>query len=72
MAVPKYDQQNPFPYLYNGKRCRISEAYRALHGIGPGRERFGNRYIVRFEDGTVENIPAGKFNKDASYPKILD
>ena len=30
--------------------------------------KYGNRYIVRFEDGHVENIPAGKFNSKVQYP----
>ncbi len=57
----------PQKLLYNGQICWISSTYRALHGPREYERKFGTRYIVRFEDGHCENIPAGKFNSKVQY-----
>jgi hypothetical protein len=49
--------------VYDGRQCYVTETHRVFGG--PGRN-YHNRHTVYFlDDGSVETIPAGKFNKAA-------
>lgn len=60
---------NTYPVaVYEGRKCYVTDAYRVSGGKGRGHH---TRLTVHFiDDGSVQSIPAGRFNSKAKNAPI--